>query len=1315
MRRGIGFWLPFTARALVWSFGAIYFLFILLILSLRYAILPNIDSYRPVIERMIEDNVGRKVSIGRIEAGWAGLHPDLTLYEVRIADAEGRSALAFSRVAAVLSWWSVPAGRLRLSVLRIDAPTLNMRRSGDGRFFIAGIPLGLEGSQEDAKPNGKSERSWLLDLRRIRVSGATLVWEDEKRGAPPLVMKEVNIDIDNPGRRHRFGFTAQPPESFASRIDVRGDFRGVNFSTFDQWTGQIFAEIDYADLAVWKQWVDYPLTLQRGRGAARAWLSLADGELRDVTADVALREVNLQFGEDLPVLDVDSLSGRLQANFPFDDFRLKGSNVTLLSRAGADPIRIEPTDFEFRWRKGREGADSAGSVEVSRLDLEALARLAAYLPFDATIDARLRQLLADCAPRGQVSAASAHWSNNAEKIQTYSLKTDLLNLAMRARGNFPGFSGLTGALEASEEGGRLVLRSGESSIDLPAIFEQSLTRLDSLNAEVNWSFDHDKLRVDLARVDFTSPDAAGSARGTYHAADDGPGVIDMTAALTRADARAVWRYLPNVVGQGARHWLRDSLLAGKATEAQLILKGNLDDFPFLDKTPGQFLVTVKARDAVLDYGAGWPRIDGIQGDLRFEGNGMTIEAREGRILGAKLSNTRVNIPDFDAPVSTLLLKGQADGPTAEFLKFIEQSPVGEDINHFTEDMRAKGNGRLNIDLNIPLDESKLKDSRVAGVFRFTNNNEVLVDAALPPLRQVNGSLRFSGNDLTVPEINALLFGGALKIQGGLQKDGRVLITIGGSADINQLRWQSDHPALACLSGTAPYQGEIRINGRNTEVLVESNLVGLLSTLPEPFAKAADDTLPLRFEKRFLNTTQAAQTTRPGRANLVARDRISVTLGNVLSAQVVRRKTSDGFASERGAVAIGRPLRLPGNGLVFEVSAKRLDLDAWSKLFATASSAGQKQEDASISWRFDTVNLQAGELLVRGIPWNDVELQAASDQGQWKIRLDSRQAKGDLAWDGAGDGRLVANLERLAIERLPPSGAGTDDDATRSLPALDVLADDFSVRRLRFGRLNVQANNDGAGWELEHIEVSNPHGTLTGKGSWQQSGGVNRTRLSFQLDSSDVGGLLARMDYPGTLLGGTAKLDGRLEWDGAPTEIDYASMYGDLKLAAANGQFLKLDPGAAGKLLGLISLQNLRRRFSLDFNDVFSEGLAFDAINGKVAVQKGIMRTDRLRINSPAARVSMRGEVDLARETQRLNVTVQPELSETAALGVGIINPVAGAATWLASKVLRNPLGSMFSYYYLITGAWDNPTIEKIDAQTAGENLSGAGSDDPPRE
>lgn len=97
-------------------------------------------------------------------------------------------------------------------------------------------------------------------------------------------------------------------------------------------------------------------------------------------------------------------------------------------------------------------------------------------------------------------------------------------------------------------------------------------------------------------------------------------------------------------------------------------------------------------------------------------------------------------------------------------------------------MRAVGNGRLDIDLTIPLEEAKLDESKIAGTYRMTNN-EVTVDSALPSLRQVNGSIRFSGSDVSVPEITASLIGGPLKIQGVCRKIYWVLITAKGSVDI----------------------------------------------------------------------------------------------------------------------------------------------------------------------------------------------------------------------------------------------------------------------------------------------------------------------------------------------------------------------------------------------------------------------------------------------------------------------------------------------------------------------------------------------------
>ena len=95
-----------------------------------------------------------------------------------------------------------------------------------------------------------------------------------------------------------------------------------------------------------------------------------------------------------------------------------------------------------------------------------------------------------------------------------------------------------------------------------------------------------------------------------------------------------------------------------------------------------------------------------------------------------------------------------------------------------------------------------------------------------------------------------------------------------------------------------------------------------------------------------------------------------------------------------------------------------------------------------------------------------------------------------------------------------------------------------------------------------------------------------------------------------------------------------------------------------------------------------------------------MHTDRLQISGPAARVVMSGEADLKNETQRLEVSVQPDLGSSAALGVAVINPLAGVATLLADKILQGPLSKAFSFDYLVTGKWDDPRVERLSRPPA---------------
>ncbi len=1246
---------PGIARALrwaAWGLFAAWLAFAALVLALRYAVLPKVADYRAEIEQAASRAVGQPVRIGRIEARWQGLNPDLILDDVVIADRQGAPAFSLARVEGVLSWQSLVRLRPTLSLLAFDGPVLHVRRELDGKLTVAG--MASEGESDPAFAE------WVLEQKRIRIRDATIVWEDRLRQAPPLVLEDLQLALDNSGRRHRFGLSAAPPENLAARIDIRGEIKGELGDALEHLTGKLFVELDYADLAGWRAWVDYPVLLPQGRGALRIWGDLDDGAGK-VTADVALEELRVRLGRKLPELDLASMRGRLEGRYKADEWALSGHKVELLT---LDGVRVAPTDFHLEWRQNPPGSQVNGTASATFLDLAVLAKLASYMP----LDAKSRELLEKHRPQGRIAELKASWTLDGDTLPRYSLKTAFHDLGLEAGGYFPGAEGLSGMIDLSEKGGDLIVDAGRSGLSLPAIFPEPDIALTALKARANWKNSPAGTDIRLDKLEFAGPDAAGSAQGVYRYTGDGPGEIDLTAKVERAEATAVWRYMPHVVNAEARAWIRRGIVAGKGYDGRLVLKGKLQDFPFRDGKGGKFVVTARAADARVDYAPGWPAIDGIAADMTFD-TGMKIAASQGRILGAALSGVEVRIPDFESHEEMLLVRGLAQGPTSEFLRFLEQSPLGEKLDHFTADMKASGNGSLNLELDIPLRHAH--DTKMRGDYRF-QNNQLQPLAGLPPLNQVNGRLLLTESTATAQDIVGRAFGGPLKVQVRSAGD-KVGIQASGTAQIKEVSNHFGWPLINHLSGSAGWKADIAIRKRTAEVVVESDLVGITSPLPEPLNKTAASALPLRIEQ----TVPEAQ-----------REQYRIVLGKVGQGVIVRRL--GGW--ERGVFVVGdgEP-RLPDRGLAIRVVTPRIDADAWKNYLPEGSNGGNGGADAG-GLALNVVSLKTPLLRVFERDFSNVDLTLRPRDSGWQIGLNTREAVGDIFWKSAGEGWVEGNFKRLVVRPAAEIGEGSTT-LINTLPGMSLSVDDLHIGDKALGKLELRARNDKGAWHLDTLNLQNPDAVLKGKGVWNNTG-RHQTRLDFELTAKDAGKLLDRLGYGDTVRRGTARLAGDLQWSGPLTGLHYPTLSGQLTVAAQKGQFNKLEPGV-GKLLGLISLQSLPRRLTLDFRDIFSDGLAFDSIEGKLAIRKGVMRTtDPLRIFGPAAQIEMQGETDLKNETQDLQVVVRPEIGSAAAVGVAIVNPVVGAATLLANTVLQKPLNRLFSYRYHVTGTWADPKIDK---------------------
>jgi len=632
-------------------------------------------------------------------------------------------------------------------------------------------------------------------------------------------------------------------------------------------------------------------------------------------------------------------------------------------------------------------------------------------------------------------------------------------------------------------------------------------------------------------------------------------------------------------------------------------------------------------------------------------------------------------------------------------------------------MSASGSGELEIKLTLPL--RRLSQSQVHGTYRF-DANRLLLDPDMPPLDDVRGHLDFSAQSLNAKAVTATMFGLPLKLDLNTQTDGGVLAEVSGDASAAQLRKQFVFSGLKNLAGSAHWSGTVKARKKSGEVRIVSDLVGLSSSLPEPFNKSAREAMPLLLERKPADSRLLGKKTK----DKATRETTEISIGRALRAQLIYRDDAGHSSFERGLLALGDvAARLPERGLTVAVYQPRINLDQWRSLLADANektisdkapskTVTNVASSAGNSLMPNRIDLRTAELQAMGRTFHDVKLGASRPADTWAVDINSREMTAKLEWMDEDTPKLSGRITRFALPESAVTGV-VSAGSLKALPNLDLTLDHLALNGRDFGELHLTAENKGNDWN-SIFTVKNDDGTLEGQGRWRLlslplTAPTSDTQFDFKLHARSVERFLNRIGYPNTVRRGTADLGGRLSWAGAPHEFDIASLNGQLSLDTRDGQFNKLEPGV-GRLLGILSLQSITRRITLDFRDVFSEGFAFDSLKGQMAVSNGVMTTQNMEIRGPAAKVQMAGSIDLNKETQDLKVRVQPTLGESVATGVLFIHPAVGATAWVFNKLFGNPLDTAFAYDFAVTGGWAEPKVDKIGAQSGVPTSPGAKAD-----
>ncbi|MCB5194864.1 YhdP family protein [Deefgea salmonis] len=1263
---------------------ALAFLLLLLIVASawQFWFMPRLNEYRPWLMTQLTQATGVPVSIGQVSGSWQAGRPQLMVRDFAVGKNRQVPDLHFAALSAILSMRSLFLGRIQFQKIVLQSPLLDISRSVDGRWWMGGVVL----SQHSEASNDASMLNWLLAQNEIVIEQGQLRFSDALGQYPSLLLSQVDFSTDQFLGTHRFDLALTPPASVGPRIQLQGRLKGADVGQWQQWSGWLKLQLPESNLIQFMPWLNAlmpkALQLQRGVGHLNLRVDLAQGQLQSVEADLGARDWQMR---DLDTGTLYQLP-KLDAVVFWSDTP-KGKTLKINGRQIVSPSGVLCTACNLTYSQTK--AESALQLKQWQL-----AGLNAYLPLLKPYWAQwgVPQWGEQAAQvDGLIQAAQLSWQGSLPTPKALAGRFDVQALVLRHADLNLGPLNLIGQWQ--DQGGRLDVQGRNTEFNYPAQFVDPMV-LNELSTRIEWQKTAQNWRFDVQDFSIMNPAIQLKLNARYQGPSSGLGSVNLSGEIAHLAANQAYRYLPRILGDDVLDWLRQSLLAGDASQGRIVWQGDVAGFPYhkgsADEARGKFAIDAKAADVTLNYVPGWPVIEHINGDLAFEGLAMTINASAGEISKTRLSGVSVEIPNLEQD-QHILVSGQASGRTHDFLSFVANSPVKDSTQGFLDTLEAEGDGTLDLKLDMPM--MQIDDTKVSGRYRF-KHNQLRFGGAIPVLNAATGEVEFSESAIKVPYAQAKALGGTVKLLGSNDVNGALVLNLTGDAAMGQIA-TAYLPALQTqISGQSQYQAQLRVAPQQFDLSVSSDLQGAKVNLPAPLGKNAAQT-------RALSVKASG-----GALN----HQLTFSLGNLLFGKMQSQQAD--VASEpkvQMVIGLGNEVRpLPESGVVVTGSWPKIGVEEWldfvekmpSSAHVTARGAGSNGLPPLVvkDLSFKQVNAW-GRLL------NGVTLSAKPVAQSWQLDLESKELAGKINWHAANR-QLNAKLSKLwlpfATEQvthrplLAPVQSNSTVDAPNAWPQLNLDVADLRYEKIELGHLSVMAAPQGAALNIEQLQLKNNDGDLNLNGVWSQKDGKNVTQGQVQLTSSNLGRLLTRFGYPEAMTMAPLNFGGNVQWQGPPWSPKLNSMQGQFKIDVGAGQFLKIDPGA-GRFLTVLNLQAIPRRLKLDFEDLISQGFGFDRITGDATMNQGVAKTKNLTIDAPSAKVRFKGDANFVAGTQDIVVRIVPAVGDAVALGVAAINPIAGLATFAAQRLFdQNPLGELVAFEYQISGSMRDPQVKKLN-------------------
>jgi len=1282
-----------------WSVVAVTIIVIALLVSSARLLLPYLDTFHQQIEATISDAVGATVEVTSIDAAWHGAGPQLKLIGVRVLSDDETELLHFESGSVGLNLLqSIRHRALQIGNLVVSGVELMITRDELGKIRVAGFAA-------DASQGGSDEDQallrWLFSQPRMAIESSDVTWRDLKRGGRELHFSNVAFGLRNQGDRHQLDGAAELPihlgRTLSFALDIEGDPQSEQ-----GWSAQGYIEGGELQLAQWLEGqLPVGVRVDDGQVETRLWLEWQDAVLQRAEGELSLQRLLL-----MPIVVADEVDTREQMHID-----LVAGNYAWQRTSDGWSLTIDDFLFEHEkrvWPASQlsvamsDWVDDARVIEA-RFDYARIDDLNALLAMSNVIDDARRKQLSAFSPTGELRDGYLHLRQSAgEENQgrfQYLIASRFDGVGIHPVGKLPGGSSLDGRVRVANDGGYLALDSLNASVSIPRLFRGPLA-VTSLEGDLYWQLTDDEWRIESHALKLKNSDAELSLGLALKKGESVP-QIALLAEFSAASVANISHYLPVGIMPGASvEWLDRAIVDGNVSAGQMIFYGPLDRrFPYED-SDGLFDVRFNLTDGILDYAPGWPRLEEMEAEVIFAGSGMQINAVAARSLAAEVIQMSARIESFRARPALLEIDGKAQGHARDTLDFVRRSPLNERFGTFAAGVEVTS-GRSELDLSLKLPLAK-QPAKVDGVVHFEAADFYLADRAVD-IVDVNGDLHFSEKGIEIEQAQARLLGMDSVLRAKTlppAKGGDTIITAQGYAKAVDVRRLLSNPLLQQLDGKTAWQAQLTIPSAGAEkegmpLRVTSNLKGMAAALPYPLGKNVEQSEGLVLEMTFPLALDVPVTLQYG-----------PQLNGIFD-------VDEALSIQRGAISLGGAAPVMPEKALLSVGGKldQFSLEEWVPLIEAAQSGENKRKTSGgASVEIGQLDLEIEQMSAFGYDfyYTSLALESTGASGVWQGNISNHLMGGELQipTDFARDS-LVMALDYLILpplvedESVDAGKMGDNDINPQRLPAMNINSRYFSYADQPLGSLKLLTAKRDAGLHVEQLALTSPLMDLSMRGDWVLANEAQHSSFTITIKSEDLGEMLSSLDVADSIREGQSEIGIIARWPGAPTAFALERLSGNMHLKVEDGRLLEVEPGA-GRVFGLISLQSLPRRLTLDFSDMFKKGFSFDRMEGDFEINNGDATTTNFSVVGPSASITMTGRVGLATKDYDQDVIVEPHVASSLPVVGAVVGSLGiGAAILLAQKLLN--LDEVAQVRYSVKGSWDAPVVtrEKVTVLDSG--------------